>query len=230
MTSNFDTSNALTVQDHYQIPAAVDNFDYDEPGASPIRGGNVKFDGGAYFVGKEKTLVEPERRFIVLDKASGWQFLEKDCPAEWVMQASGKPQPERPECGDQSEWPVGLDGKPSCPWKWTQFLYLMDADSGETLTFSTNSSGGKISIVRVRSRSNRCVLCVLALCRSWSCKAWPCRRNLARSRDRLRSSIGVSAPVGKRSILIRTCRLTTMRPTKLRWLSYATPRTRSKSF
>jgi len=62
------------------------------------------------------------------------------------MQAPGKPQPERPECGDESDWPVGLDGKPSCPWKWTQFLYLMDVDSGETLTFSTSTSGGKIAI------------------------------------------------------------------------------------
>jgi hypothetical protein len=39
MTSNYDTSNALTVQDHYQAPAvAGDGFDYDDPSASPVRG------------------------------------------------------------------------------------------------------------------------------------------------------------------------------------------------
>ena len=57
-------SNALTVQD-YNAPTAYDLFDYDDPNASPIRGGNAKFDAGAYFVGKEKTLLAPERRFIV---------------------------------------------------------------------------------------------------------------------------------------------------------------------
>jgi hypothetical protein len=114
--SNIETSNALTVQDHYQVPAAVgDAFDHDDPDASPIRGGNVKFDGGAYFTGKEKTLVDQARRFVVLDKAAGWQFLKKDCPAEWVMHLPGTPKPDMPECGDESTWPVGLDGRPSCP-------------------------------------------------------------------------------------------------------------------
>jgi hypothetical protein len=126
--SNFDTSNALTVQDH-QAPFGVDNFGHDDPAESPVRGGNAKFDGGAYYVGKEKALIESERRFIVLDKASGWQFLKKDCPAEWVMHNPGAPKPDMPECGDESDWPVGLDGKPSCPWKWTLFLYLMDAET-----------------------------------------------------------------------------------------------------
>jgi hypothetical protein len=145
MTHNFDTSNALTVQDHYQ-PPAVDSFDYDDAGASPIRGGNAKFDAGAYFVGKEKTLLAPERRFIVLDKAAGWVFLKAGSPAEYLMQAPGGPQPERPECGEESDWPLDLNKQPSCPWKWTRFLYLMDADSGETLTYSSNTSGGKIAI------------------------------------------------------------------------------------
>ena len=145
MTSNLETSNALTVQDYYQ-PPAVDNFDRDDPAASPIRGGNVKFDGGGYFVGKEKAPVETgRRRFIALDKASGWQFLKKDCPAEWVMHSPGTPRPDQPEC-DELTWPIGLDGKPSCPWKWTQFLYLIDAETGETLTFSSSTAGGKIAV------------------------------------------------------------------------------------
>jgi hypothetical protein len=143
--SNFENQNALVTQDHYQ-PRAVDNFDYDEPGASPIRGGNAKFDAGAYFVGKEKTLLAPERRFIALDKSAGWVFLKAGCPAEYVMQAAGQPKPERPECGEEADWPLDLNKQPSCPWKWTLFSYLMDVDTGETLTFSSNTSGGKIAI------------------------------------------------------------------------------------
>jgi hypothetical protein len=137
----------LHSQDHYQTPAvAGEAFDYDDPSASPVRGGNAKFDAGAYFVGKEKTLIQPDRRFVVIDKASGWQFLKKDCPAEWVMATPGQPAPERPECGDESDWPLDLSGNPSCPWKFAHFLYLMDVDSGETLTFSSSTSGGKVAI------------------------------------------------------------------------------------
>jgi hypothetical protein len=145
MTHNFETQNALVTQDHYQVPAAVDAFDHDDPDASPIRGGNAKFDGGLYYAGKEKTPVEKNRKFVVLNKAQGWQFLKKDCPAEWVMWNPGAPKPEQPECPEET-WPMGLDGKPSCPWKWTQFLYLLDVDTGETLTFSSSTSGGKIAI------------------------------------------------------------------------------------
>jgi hypothetical protein len=83
---------------------------------------------------------------VVIDKASGWQFLKKDCPAEWVMATPGQPAPERSECGDESDWPVDLSGNPSCPWKFAHFLYVMDIDSGETLTFSSSTSGGKIAI------------------------------------------------------------------------------------
>jgi hypothetical protein len=91
-------------------------------------------------------LLAPERRFIVLDKAAGWVFLKAGSPAEYLMQAPGQPQPARPECGEESDWPLDLNKQPSCPWRWTRFLYLMDADSGETLTFSSNTSGGKIAI------------------------------------------------------------------------------------
>ena len=145
MTLDFETENALTVYQDHQ-PRAVDNFDYEEPGASPVRGGHAKFDAGAYFVGKEKNLIAPERRFIALDKAAGWVFLKAGCPAEYLMQSPGQPKPERPECGVEADWPLDLSKNPSCPWKWTLFLYLMDVETGETLTYSSNSSGGKIAV------------------------------------------------------------------------------------
>jgi hypothetical protein len=38
------------------------------------------------------------------------------------------------------------DGTATCPWKWTNFLYLLDAKSGDALTFSSSTSGGKVAI------------------------------------------------------------------------------------
>jgi hypothetical protein len=142
--SNFETQNALTVQ-NYNAPTAVDAWDCDDPDASPIRGGNVKFADGPYVVGKEKTPLDPTRRFLALDKAGGWLFLKAGCSPEWVMHLPGTPKPERPE-SDESTWPVGLSGSPECPWRWCHLLYLMDVDSGETLTLSGSTAGMKIAV------------------------------------------------------------------------------------
>jgi len=138
------TSNALKPID--DTPTAIDNFDYDDPSASPIRGAHGKFDNAEYYTGKEKTRIEDGRRFVVLDKASGFVFLKKGCQPEYLMHIAGKPKPERPACGDESDWPIGLDGKASCPWKWNNFVYLIDAETGESLTFSTHTVGGDIVI------------------------------------------------------------------------------------
>jgi hypothetical protein len=55
------------------------------------------------------------------------------------------PKPEQP-FADESTWPTGLDGKPQHPWKYTLFVYLIDAATGETLTFSSSTSGGRIAV------------------------------------------------------------------------------------
>jgi hypothetical protein len=137
-------SNALTVQD-YNAPTAYDAFDHDEPGSSPIRGAEIRFSDGPYVTGKAKTPLELSRHFIALDKAGAWLFLKKDCQPEWVIHTPGTPKPERPAC-DEATWPIGLSGEPECPWRWCHLLYLMDVDSGETLTFTTSTNGGRIAI------------------------------------------------------------------------------------
>jgi hypothetical protein len=143
--SNFETSNELTVQDHY-APTAYDSFDHDDPDQSPIRGGDYRFDAGAYFTGKAKTPIEAGQRFIATDKAAGWLYLMKGESPQWLMHEPGTTKPERPECGDESTWPLGLDGKPACPWRWCNLLYLMNVDTGETLTLSGSTAGMKIAI------------------------------------------------------------------------------------
>jgi hypothetical protein len=145
--SNAETQNALVTQDHYSTPAIVgDEFDRDEPDASPVRGGEAKFVDGVYVVGREKTPLDTERQYAVLDKAGGWVFLKKGCQPQYLMQAPGAPKPERPECGTEADWPLDLNGAPKAPWSWTTFLFLIDVDSGESITFSTATIGGRIAI------------------------------------------------------------------------------------
>jgi hypothetical protein len=45
-----------------------------------------------------------------------------------------------------AEWPLDLNGKPSHPWKWSAYLYLLDTATGEASTFWTNTTGGWIAV------------------------------------------------------------------------------------
>jgi hypothetical protein len=136
------TSNALTVTPNY----ALDEWDEAATELSPIRGLNMKFDGGAYFSGREKTPLDTvDRQFVVMARAEGWQFLQKDRPAQYVMRDRGADKPERPHV-DETEWPTNLSGKPEHPWRYTFYIYLLDPATGETSTFSTNTAGGAIAV------------------------------------------------------------------------------------
>jgi hypothetical protein len=123
----------------------VDGFsDGRDPTSSPIRGTSFRFKDGGYFAFADRMDIH-NRTFAVFDKLSGWQKLEKDCPAEYLMRQLGEPRPAQPHV-DEKDWPLDLNGKPQHPWRWTQYLHLLDTATGEVLTFSTNTIGGRIAI------------------------------------------------------------------------------------
>src|SRR5215470_5022688 len=45
------------------------------------------------------------------------------------------------DTNDPNEWPAGLDGKPTDPWKDTRYLFLV-GDQAEQYTFITSTIGG----------------------------------------------------------------------------------------
>jgi hypothetical protein len=143
---NAQTQNALTPATNNPI---TDGWDAqaNDSSASPAKGSSIRFDGGAHFIGREKTLVEVGRQFVAIDIREGWLFLKKDCPAEYSMRAIDGPKPPRPQSfANPSEWPDGLDGKPNDPWRYAKFLYLLDPLSAEVFTFTSSTTGGRIGI------------------------------------------------------------------------------------
>jgi len=151
---NAETQNALTTTTNNPV-AAADGWDAQatDSAASPMKGSSVKFDNGAYFIGREKTLIEEGRQFVAIDVREGWLFLKKDTPAEYEMRAVGGPKPPRPNSfSDPSEWPDGLDGKPADPWRYAKFLYLVDPVSAEIFTFSSSTTGGRIGLSDLSSQ------------------------------------------------------------------------------
>jgi hypothetical protein len=131
-----NTSNAVMFTD--TLDAAVKNL-------SPIRGPRTWFDGGIFYEGDKTKTVKKGEQYLVPGMAEGWQCLENGQPAKYIMQEPGKAAPPKPDV-PESEWPKDLSGKPQHPWRWTRFLYLMAIKTGKTLTFTTNTTGGRIAI------------------------------------------------------------------------------------
>jgi hypothetical protein len=147
-TENAPTQNALTIAGH-KPPMIADGWDAaaNDAAANPMKGSSIKFDNGAYVIGREKTLIDGARQFVAIDVREGWLFLKKDCPAEYDMRAVGGPKPPRPASySDPSEWPDGLDGKPADPWRYAKFLFLIDPASAEVFTFTSSTTGGRIGL------------------------------------------------------------------------------------
>lgn len=152
---NAPTQNALTTVSNKPPAAITDGWDAaaSDSAASPMKGASIKFDAGAYFIGREKTLIQPEKQFVAMDVREGWMFLKKDTPAEYCMRAIGGPKPPRPDSfNNQDEWPPGLDGQPADPWKYSKFLYLLDPATAEMFTFTSNTTGGRIGLSDLTSQ------------------------------------------------------------------------------
>lgn len=142
MTSQSQTPNALT---------PIDGFDLGDPSASPIRGQSLRFKDGDYFSFAEK-LDLSGNTYLVLDLREGWQKLQKDCPPEYLIKISGEQRPPRPHV-DEKDWPLNLNGQPEHPYKYTWYLHLLDAGTGEMSTLSTNTTGGGIAIRELKDQT-----------------------------------------------------------------------------
>jgi hypothetical protein len=135
MTTPSQTPNAVTL---------IDGFDTQDPTASPIRGTSLKFKDGYYTAFSDRIDVH-DNEYVVLDRLEGWQKLAKDCPPEYLMRTPGQPCPPQPHV-DEKDWPLNLNNKPEHPFKYTFFLILLDAATGEVSTFSSSTIGGRIAV------------------------------------------------------------------------------------
>jgi hypothetical protein len=126
----------------------VDGFsDTGDTTASPIRGIGVRFkegkEGEEYIAYSEPFPVK-DRTFAAIDKADGWQKLAEGVPPEYLMRKPGQARPPRPHV-DEKDWPLDPNDKPEHPWKLTRYLYLLDTDTGEVVTFWSNTVGGRMA-------------------------------------------------------------------------------------
>jgi hypothetical protein len=114
----------------------------------PFKGDLLKFDKGDYLAGQEEREIPLGTRFkVAMDYLLvGW-VKWKDRTAvvhDMGLLIEGFVAKERSELGDtdQSQWPIGSDGKPIDPWAFTNYLPMIGDEDEEVYTFTTSSKGG----------------------------------------------------------------------------------------
>jgi hypothetical protein len=116
-----------------------------------VRGRPVVFKDGEYFVDGEP--LAPGGQYVVLRLIERWTKWPEGQPPEHVVAGPGERRLRREELGDTNEklWkPSKYNTRERVdPWKDGRNLWLMDAVSGELLTFQTESGGGRLAVEKL---------------------------------------------------------------------------------
>jgi hypothetical protein len=147
MTENVKVPTTETVND--TDLAALTNAAR-ELAQSDIIGLPLKFAKGRWFIKlskEEEYEVTPTQTFVVdpISYTEGWYRWEDKKPFKIIgRRVDGFISPARSVLPDQEKrlWPVGPKG-PEDPWQEVQLLLLRDLATGDLLTWTNNSYGGR---------------------------------------------------------------------------------------
>jgi hypothetical protein len=116
--------------------------------ANPIRGALCKCTDGRWLRGKEGADITGSQWIAMATREAFVKWVDNR-PAEYLWREPGRHLPEREELGDtdEAEWAEGFGGAKKDPWVHTRFVYLIDPNTAEWLTYSTSSFGGRSAIV-----------------------------------------------------------------------------------
>src|SRR5262245_32489419 len=106
-----------------------------------LKGEILKFLDGVWSVGGQT--VPRDAKYVVTHVLAAWVRWEDKKPAQYEFARPSGMLPHRDALShlDQADWPAGVDGEPSDPWRNTRFVYLLNPATAETFT-ATNSTVG----------------------------------------------------------------------------------------
>jgi hypothetical protein len=110
-----------------------------------IQGSLLLYADWLWTIGSEKTQAEKGRRYAPAGVRSAWTFWQGGKPVRYVTAEPGRLLPSRESLGDHDEslWERDANDRPKDPWANARFVYLIDIQTAEALTFSTSSFGGR---------------------------------------------------------------------------------------
>jgi len=113
-----------------------------------IVGKLLKFSKGDWLAGMDNETVPEGTLFVAnMDEMLvGWIRWEDSMPKEHAMGrvSSGYQPSKRKDLGDidEADWELDESGKPRDPWQFTNYLVMVEAETGQLYTFTTSSKGG----------------------------------------------------------------------------------------
>ena len=147
------------LHDHSRAPMKVDDATtgcavtvYDDDGFAAagadgernlLKGELLKFVDGAWTQAGTRvpagTQYVPEKVFKV------WVRWQEGKPFDYVWPRPSGMLPHRDTLGhtDQRDWPAGIDGEPSDPWRNTRYFHLINPATAETVTFTNSTAGAR---------------------------------------------------------------------------------------
>jgi hypothetical protein len=130
-----------------------DGWDTVPKSESDILGILAKFREGEIFA-RDSGDVLNGLKYVVTGVLAAWLKWAGGEIVDRRVTQPGQHHPKRDELPDQDEklWEPGLDGDPADPWKNTRYLYLVDQKTAETVTFVTDSIGGRSAVSALRDQ------------------------------------------------------------------------------
>jgi hypothetical protein len=97
------------------------------------------------------------KRMLVVRTTTALQHWDDQKPIHTVMERPGEPLPDVDELNEkipESEWDIGLDGKPRPPWVKQHIAYLLDQSgvAPARYTFINSTKGARIAVARLRQK------------------------------------------------------------------------------
>lgn len=137
------------------LPIPADGYDDDDnTGSALIKGEIIKCIDGNWSV-KGGAAFPLGTQMIALSTAMALQLWKDGVRLDEIVKQPGKPFPDVQELNEaipESEWGLGIDGKPRAPWSLQYVVYLLDPVTGGVFTFLNSTWGAMKAVTLLREK------------------------------------------------------------------------------
>jgi hypothetical protein len=139
------------------------NIDNDDVAPNALRGGTrMKYVDNKYSDGAGNPIPAGTQMLAIQWDVGVQRWQNRQAEVKWRDPQTGQlPDPEDLNNDiPMSQWEMGLDGKPTPPWKYIYCVYLLDIASGKKWSYVHDTTSAKIAYQELKnSIQNKKILC-----------------------------------------------------------------------
>jgi hypothetical protein len=122
-----------------------------------IQGEIIKFADGRWST-KEGLVLPGDLPLLAVGTTRALQRWEARMPVDTMLEKPGEPLPDVDDLNasiPESEWELGLDGKPKPPWGLQHVVYLLNTHDAASYTYLNSTTGARIAVERLAEKVGR---------------------------------------------------------------------------